>query len=120
VQQGLWCPTKKLATVIEGFTDAISGFSVSYYDGCMTNGRLINYALPVILPDLSTTGKNGLNSFSIGYQDTARQASCRFASITRSIELLESVACTWLPMAVVTVARSSLISIVYSSTSRMI
>ena len=83
VQQGLWCPTKKLATVIEGFTDAISGFSVSYYDGCMTNGRLINYALPVILPDLSTTGKNGLNSFSIGYQDTARQASCRFASITR-------------------------------------
>jgi hypothetical protein len=49
----------------------------------MTDGCLINYALPVILPDLSGASKDGLNSFSIGYQDTARQASCRFTPITR-------------------------------------
>ena len=67
VQQGLWCPTKKLATVIEGFDDASGGFGVSHYDGCMADGYLIYYPLPVIMPDLSSARKYDINDFSIGY-----------------------------------------------------
>jgi hypothetical protein len=84
VYQSLRCPTKKLTAVIKSFTDAGCGFNVSNYNRRVTDGCLIYHTLPVVMPDLSGTGKDNINGFAIGYQDTAWQALCRFTSITWS------------------------------------